>query len=76
MRTVDRRAQLRLQETIEPPFHTLTELAVLLRPTYARPRRGEWRVLITGPRTARQREEASLFQARLMELADVLEARH
>jgi len=44
-----------------------------LRPMLQRIRRGDWRVMVMGPTSARERDEAATFSARLCDLADYVE---
>ena len=79
MRTIDARAIRRLDgfdlaPTIPVPVDVL-DCVQSLQPLLARVRRREWSVLITGPRTAADRDAAAVLQARLLDLADALEAR-
>lgn len=46
-----------------------------LQPGLDRLREGDWRVLILGARCAADRRAAAAFQAALLNLSDVLEAR-
>ena len=50
----------------------LADTVAALRPQLERLRRGEWRLLIMGPATSRERDEAALLSARLMDLADAV----
>lgn len=52
------------------PQPTPAETVAALRPIAERLRRGEWRVLVTGPRTSTERDLAAMFQARVLDLLD------
>lgn len=54
---------------------TVVEALSSLRPQLDRLRRRQWRVLIMGPTSPRERDEAATFAARLLDLADALEGR-
>jgi hypothetical protein len=79
MRTYDARLNRQLQAQDGAPTE-LVPVDILnavagLQPSLDRVRRGEWRVLIMGPKDSRDRDAASLFHVHLLDLADALEAR-
>jgi hypothetical protein len=82
MRTYDARLNRQLQAQAQDgatpaelvPVDILNAVAGL-QPSLDRLRRGEWRVLIMGPKDSRERDAASLFHVHLLDLADALEAR-
>lgn len=45
-----------------------------LQPALDRIRRGEWRVMVTGPRSSHERDVARMFPVHLLDLADALNA--
>jgi hypothetical protein len=54
----------------DPERAHVAETLAAVRPVLDRLWRREWRVLITGATNARERDAASLFQARPLELLD------
>jgi 3-deoxy-D-arabino-heptulosonate 7-phosphate (DAHP) synthase len=78
MRTRDARAIRHIQaqgpveQSLLPP--DLAAAVADLKPAVERLRRGEWRLLILGPCSSRERDEAALLSARLMEIAEVVGA--
>lgn len=56
-----------------PKVPDVTETLAALRPQLARLRRGEWRLIIVGPATTRERDEAALLSARILDLADAVD---
>jgi hypothetical protein len=77
MRTVDaRRIRKALDSCLqELPARDQAEALHLLRPVLERVRAGEWRIELSGPRTATELDAAALFEAQLIELADAIERR-
>jgi len=81
MRTQDARAIRQLETDarerlpVEPMPIDVVDAVADLQPLLDRVRRGEWRVTIDGPQSPRERDAAALLTVRLMDLAEVLEAR-
>lgn len=76
MRTGDTRAAQGLKELRGAETADTAELLDAVRPSVDRLRRGEWRLLLTGPRNSAERDEAAMFQARLLELLESLSGPH
>lgn len=77
MRTIDARAHRALDASDN---HELIPVDLVdavsdLRPSLDRVRRGEWRLLLFGPRSAQERDAAAMFQSRLLDLADAINGR-
>ena len=78
MRTRDAREirHVQARSPIEPSLWPaeLADAMADLRPAVERLRRGEWRLLIMGPCSSRERDEAVLLSARLVEIAEAVGA--
>ena len=75
MRTTERRAVLRLSSQRILPTADPLEVVAGLRPALERLRTGQWQLMVVGCASARERDEASMLQCRLLDLADALEGR-
>lgn len=51
------------------------EVIAAIRPMLNRVRNGDWRLLVIGATSPHDRDQAATFAARLLDLADALEAR-
>lgn len=60
--------------TEQVPVEVMDALAAL-QPGLHRLRRREWRVMVIGPSSSRERDAAAIFSARLHDLADAVSGR-